>query len=358
MRLINTSLVLFLSLSLISTLPLGGSSHGTAKIAVIQATRLPRQDAFKGDYDPTKVRPQMTAHFNKLLSLIEKAGRMGADLVCAPEDMQHIGGFGLHVDVTDPETGEILFTSLAQPVPGPLTDRVAEIARRYQMYIIAPLYERDGDKVFNTAVIFDRQGRIIGKHRKTVLPVMETWLVSTGDEYKVFQTDFAGIAVATCWEIVYPEVCTIYALKGADIIFNPTMGRENERGKSLATGHRYVTRAMDNSVYIAPVILGTDGNGIIDFHGKVVAEAVGAVDTVIMAEIDFTKERIQKSTWWTTINGTDNQKAIHFMSRRPETYRLLTEPSTPVLERYKGIRLTTGDRERQLKAVRAVDYGP
>ena len=300
----------------------------------------------------------MMAHFNKLLSLIEEAGRMGADLVCAPEDMQHIGGYGLHVDVTDPETGEILFTSLAVPVPGPLTDRVAEIARRYEMYIIAPLYERDGDKVFNTAVIFDRQGRIIGKHRKTVLPVMETWLVSKSDEYGVYQTDFAKIAVAICWDIAYPEVCTIFALKGADIIFNPTMGRENKAGKSLATGHRYVTRAMDNSVYIAPVILGTDGNGIIDFHGKVVAEAVGAADTVIMAEIDFTKERINKSTWWTTINGTDNQKAIHFLSRRPETYRLLTEPNPPVLERYKGINLTTGDRERQLEAVKAVDYGP
>lgn len=54
---------------------------------------------------------------------------------------------------------------------------------------------------------------------------METWLVSTGDQYKVFETDFANIDVATCWEIAYPEVCTIYALKGADIIFNHTMGR-------------------------------------------------------------------------------------------------------------------------------------
>ncbi len=358
MRLIYSTLLLVMALSLILSLPLCGQTRGTAKIAIIQASGLPRQDPFKGDYDPAKVRPQMMAHFNKLLHLVEKAGRMGADLVCAPEDMQHIGAYGLHIDVTDPETGEILFTSLAEPVPGPLTDRIAKIARQYEMYIIAPLYERDGDKVFNSAVIFDRRGRIIGKHRKTVIPILETWLVATGDEYNVYQTDFAGIAVATCWEIVYPEICTIFALKGADIIFNPTMGRENQAGKGLATGHRYLTRAKDNSVYIAPVILGKDGNGIIDFDGKVVAEAVGAEDTVIMAEIDFTRERIQKSTWWTTINGTDSRKAIHFLSRRPETYGFLTEPNPPVLERYRDVRLTTGDRKKQLEAVKAVDYGP
>ncbi len=329
-----------------------------ANIAVIQATALPRQDPFMGDYDPDQVRPQMMAHFNKLLGLFEKAGEMGADLVCGPEDMQHIGGYGLHVDVLDPETGKILWDALAVPVPGPLTDRIAEIARRYQMYVIAPIYEADRGKVYNTAVVFDRAGQIMGKHRKTILPVMETWLVSTGDELEVYETDFANISIATCWELFYPEIPTIYALKGADIIFNPTMGRDNLPGQSLATAHMYITRARDNSVYIAPVILGSDGNGIIDFDGHVVAEAVGEEDVVIMAEIDFARERINESKWWETINGTDNVKAIHFKSRRPEIYQMITHPDPPVLEKYKDIHLTTGDRDRQLKAVREVDYGP
>ncbi|MBN2287885.1 MAG: hypothetical protein JXQ83_01035 [Candidatus Glassbacteria bacterium] len=358
MKQLSLLLILPAALALLSAGPLECSPRRTAKIAVIQATGMPRQDPFMADYDPAKVRPQMNAHLDKLLGLVEKAGKMGADLVCAPEDMQHIGAYGLHVDVADTATGEILFTSLAVPVPCPLTDRVAAIAARHKMYVIAPLYERDGDRVFNTAVIFDRQGRIIGKHRKTLLPVMETWLVSTGDELEVFRTDFANVAVATCWELFYPEISTIYALKGADIIFNPTMGRDNQGGQSLSTAHTYITRARDNSVYIAPVILGSDGNGIIDFDGKVVAEAVGAEDTVIMAEIDFSRERVQESTWWTTINGTDNQKAIHFLSRRPGLYGLLTDQDPPVLERYRGIHLTTGDRPRQLEAVKAVDYGP
>jgi predicted amidohydrolase len=335
-----------------------GQQNKPAKIAVIQATGLPNQDPFMGNYDQAKVRPQMMAHFNKLLGLFEKAGKMGADLVCGPEDMQHIGSYGLYIDVLDSGTGKILFNSLAVPVPGELTDQVAAIAKKYNMYIIAPLYEAEGEKIYNTAVIFDRKGNIMGKHRKTVLPIMETWLVSTGEQYEVYKTDFGNVAVATCWEISYPEISTIYALQGTDIIFNPTMAPDNKPGKSLDTAPMFITRARDNGVYIAPVVLGSDGNGILDYNGDVVAEAVGKEDEVIMAEIDFSVDRTSDSKWWETLNGTNNTKAMHYKSRRPETYKMLTDPNPPILEKYKDIHLTTGDRERQLKAVKAVDYGP
>ena len=353
---VNYILLLFLLCYYFSSYSQEQSEPRKTKVAVIQCSDSPRQDPFMPDYDPAKVRSQSLAHFNKLLKQFESAGSLGADIVCGPEDMQNIGAYGLHVDVTDPESGEILFISLATSVPGPLTDQVSEIARKYGMYIIAPIYERDKDKVFNTSVIFDREGRIIGKHRKTVLPVMETWLVSTGDKLPVFKTDFGTIAIATCWEIVFPEISTIYAVQGADIIFNPTMGRENQ-DPSLKSAPRYRARAIDNFVYIAPVILGSDGSGIIDFYGEVVTEAPGESDTVIMAEIDFTEQPVLNSDWWTTINGTDNIKAIHYLSRRPEMNSLLTETNPAILNRYKKITLTTDERENQLKAVREVDYG-
>jgi len=347
-------IILLLSVSI----NLYGQKKNTAKIAVIQATRLPNQDPFMPDYDPLKVRPGVSAHLDKLLGLFENAGEMGADLVCGPEDMQNIGSYGLYIDVKDPETGKILFNSLAVKVPGELTERISGIARKYSMYIIAPIYEEEGGKIFNSAILFDREGKIIGKHHKTLLPVMETWLVSTGDKYEVYQTDFCNFAVATCWEISYPEISTIYALKGADIIFNPTMAPDNKPGKSLETAPMFITRARDNSVYIAPVVLGTDGNGIIDFEGNVVAESVGKENCVVMAEINFAKERTNDSKWWETINGTDNIRAMMLKSRRPDIFNMLCNPNPPVLEKYKDIHLTTGDRDRQLKAVREVDYGP
>ncbi len=330
---------------------------GPAKIAIVQATATLNQDPFMPDYDPSKVYSNMTGNFNNILKLFERAGEMGADLVCGPEDIQNIGSYGLHVDKKDPVTGKILFNSLALKIPGPFTDQIAAIARKHEMYIIAPLYEDADGTVYNTALIFDRQGKIVVKHRKTLLPVMETWLVSTGNEYEVYNTDFASIAVATCWEISYPEIASIYALKGADIIFNPTMALENKPGESLSTASLFITRAKDNSVYIAPVVLGTEGNGIIDFDGNVVAEDLGKQNTVIMAEIDFSKERTYDSRWWETINGTNNTRAMMMKSRRPDLNGTLTDPNPPILDRYKDINLTTGDRERQLRAVKAVDYG-
>jgi predicted amidohydrolase len=333
-------------------------TRGKAKVAVIQATAEPNQDPFMDDYDFSKVRPGMEAHLDRLLALFEKAGRMGADIVCGPEDMQHIGSYGLYIGTKDPGNGKILFNSLAEKIPGQLTGRLGAIAKKYNMYVVAPIYEDDNGKIYNTAVVFGRDGSIIGKHRKTILPIMETWLVSTGDNYEVFQTDFGKIAVATCWELSYPEIPEIYTLEGADLIFHPTMAPDNKPGESLSTAPMFITRARDNSVYIAPVVLGTDGNGIIDFDGNVLAEAPGKTDAVIMTEIDFTRERIAESAWWTPINGTDNVKAMRLKSRRPSLYTTLINPVPPVMERYRDIRLTTGDVEQQLKAVKTVDYGP
>ncbi len=349
-------LIVFVILSF-SCSSLFAQQKGKANIAVIQAEGSPRQDPFVAEYDFEKVRPQMMAHFNHLLDLFDEAGRLGADLVAGPEDMQRIGSYGLNINKNDPNTGDILFNSLAEPIPGPLTDKVAAIARAHEMYIIAPIYENDEGEIFNTAVLFDRQGNIMGKHRKTILPVLETWLVTPGDEYKVYETDFAPIAIATCWEMSYPEVSTIYALKGADMIFNPTMARDNRSGHGLETAPTLITRARDNSVYIVPILLGSDGNGIVDFNGNVVAENVGEKNTVIMAEIDFTEERTHQSTWWETINGTSNTRAMMMKSRRPDLFQMITDPQPPILERYRDIQLTTGDRERQLEAVRKVDYG-
>jgi hypothetical protein len=136
------------------------------------------------------------------------------------------------------------------------------------------------------------------------------------------------------------------------------MAPDNKPGKSLDTAPMFITRARDNGVYIAPVVLGNEGNGIIDFNGNVVAESLGKEDTVIMAEIDFSADPTSGSQWWETINGTNNTKAMHFLSRRPETYNMLTNPNPPLLELYRNIHLTTGDRNRQLKAVEKVDYGP
>ena len=114
----NIGLYLILTV-LAASLPLAAmcQNRGSAKIAVVQASAMPNEDPFMGNYDPTAVYPKTTGNFNNILKLFEQAGEMGADLVCGPEDIQNIGSYGLHVDKKDPVTGKILFNSLALSVP-------------------------------------------------------------------------------------------------------------------------------------------------------------------------------------------------------------------------------------------------
>src|SRR4051812_30908866 len=89
------------------------------------------------------------------LRAVEQAGRMGADIVCLPEDAAA-------------PVGKEDFA--AEPIPGPAIEAFAALASRFKMYVIAPMLEDVGKpKHYNTAVILDRSGQIVGKYRKTHL---------------------------------------------------------------------------------------------------------------------------------------------------------------------------------------------
>ena len=124
---------------------------------------------------------------------IDEAGRMGADIVCLPEGMTVVG------------TG-LNYGQSAQPIPGPATERLGASAKRNGMWVVACFNEVDGSTLYNTAILFDRSGRIAGKYRKVHLP-REEWRqgISPGDTYPVFETDFGTIAMQICYDYFFPE---------------------------------------------------------------------------------------------------------------------------------------------------------
>jgi hypothetical protein len=86
---------------------------------------------------------------------------------------------------------------VAEPVPGPTTARLVEVARQRNTYIVASLYEKDGHAIYNTAVLIGRKGEIVGKYRKVYLPYDEPDDgVTPGSDYPVFQTDFGKVGMA------------------------------------------------------------------------------------------------------------------------------------------------------------------
>jgi len=276
------------------------------------------------------------------LHLFEEAGKECVDVVCGSEDMKRVSWYNLKLD--QPE----LFLSLAEPIPGPLTERIAKIAKKYEMYILPCFFEKENDKIYNTAVVIDRRGRIVGKYRKVHLPPEEDWQVTPENDFPVFETDFGKIGFMICWDIMFPEVATILALKGADVLFNPTAGFGWTEILGEATA---MTRANDNHVFIViskhAVKLRPGRSMIVNRYGQIIADAGYKMDTFVSAEVDI--KEVKHSTYepGEKISGIPDLKAMMTLKRRPETYHLITSKNPPLLSKYSRFKLATSLKEKK-----------
>jgi predicted amidohydrolase len=156
---------------------------------------------------PSQIKTVERANF--LVPFIAKAAAAKCDIICLSEA---IGGHD-----------SVLKT--AEPIPGPMYKVFAKAARDHKIYVIACFYERDKDYVYNTAVLLDRQGQLVGKYRKTHLHWSEMFLgIRPGTDYPVFDCDFGRIGIEICYDSWFPEVARVLSLKGAEIIFLPNAG--------------------------------------------------------------------------------------------------------------------------------------
>ncbi len=110
--------------------------------------------------------------------------------------------------------------SVAEPVPGPTTKFVSDLARKYSMYIWCPVVARLGRKLANAAVLIDRKGGIVGQYHKMFPGIGEIEMgVVPGTETHVFETDFGRIGAAICYDANFREVGDGLAANGAEIVF-------------------------------------------------------------------------------------------------------------------------------------------
>ncbi len=169
----------------------------------------------------------------------------------------------------------------AETIPGPSTSFMAGIASAHHVNIAFGMVERSGDSLFNTAVLIDRNGNIIGKHRKVQLPLAEaSGGLAPGDAVEVFDTDFGRVALLICQETSFPEPAREAALQGAELLLVPIWG-----GKT-ALVH---ARAVENGIYLAAS--GYDyASEVVDPLGTVLASAIiNAGPKAAVADIDLGK---------------------------------------------------------------------
>ena len=309
------------------------------RVASVQPLGQPKMNVLGGERDRALGRLKLAENLDMACRLLAQAGTSGCDIAAYPEDIQGIAHYGYWYAEPD------LFTGYVEEIPGPTTDRVAEVAKRYHMHVVFGTYERVGEVVYNTAVLMGRQGEIIGKYHKVQLPDVERWSVTPGDSFPVFATDFGTVGMMICYDINFPEVARCLALNGAELLFHPTMGYDMP-GQCEGNGlMRVRMRAIDNFV---PVVVSTCGSDtvIVDSDGTVLAMARPRAEDVIFATIDLDATPMDHSQW-ELITGVADMKARIFQERRPEAFDALISERPSVLARYADQPLKSTPEQRR-----------
>ena len=227
-------------------------------------------------------------------SLIDQAGAQKADIVCLPEGATIVGT-------------QLDYVSGSEPVPGPTTKYLGEVARRNNLYVVAGLLEKDDDIVYNTAVLIDRKGNLAGKYRKTSLPREEIdGGVTPGDAFPVFDTDFGRIGIMICWDVSFPEPARALAQQGAEVILMPIWG-----GNVTLTQ----ARAIENQVYVVSSTYDMI-TAVFDLEGNVIKEAK-ADKEVVIADVNLNEQKL-----WPWLGDFKNRIPREIPSRKAiESYR-------------------------------------
>lgn len=200
------------------------------------------------------------------------------------------------------------FDKYFEPVPGPTVEKLASAARRYKTNIVAGIAERaETGRYYNSAVVLDRNGAIVGIYRKTHVPLMaapedratyERNYFSPGNEFPVFSLDCMRLGILICYDRHFPEGWRALATHGAEVVALPTGARSWNRGwrsgmwEALLRTMAYVNGVFavgvnragveDHTTYTGDsMIVSPIGGQIIERAGE------GVVDCVIEAEIDL-----------------------------------------------------------------------
>ena len=246
---------------------------------------------------------------------IREAQSMGAQIICLQEM------FNSHYFCKSQSCERF---DIAEPIPGPVTDRMQEVARELEVVIVVPIFERQAAGVYrNSAAVIDADGSLLGVYHKMHIPddplYYEKYYFTPGDAhhtyegekhpgasgFRVWKTRYADIGVLICWDQWYPEAARITALLGAEVIFYPTAigwhpAEKATFGEAQMDAWRTAQRAhaIANGVFVASPNRvgfeeeqGTDGieffghSFVADPFGRILVEA-GTEPAVLVAKCD------------------------------------------------------------------------
>ena len=277
-------------------------------------------DRLKVGLVQAKLSDKIEANLGKTAKYIQKAARKGAVIVCLQE---------LFAMPYFPQKENKQLFDLAEKIPGKITNFLSKTAEDNKITLVGgSLFEKgEGGRYYNTTLVFDQKGIMIGKYRKIHIPhdpnYYEQFYFSSGNLGYV-QAEVQGVRIAPliCYDQWYPEAARVNALKGAQMIFYPTaIGwiesmRKMEPFSQKRWEQVHCSHASVNGIFVAAVNrVGNEGktefwgNSLVaDPFGNVIARASSDKEEILFAELDLSLiESSQKG--WGFLKG-----------RRPDTY--------------------------------------
>jgi N-carbamoylputrescine amidase len=256
--------------------------------------------------------PSKADNLRRTLARVREAAERGAQLVCLQE---------LFASTYFCQTEDADAFDLAEPIPGPTLQAVAQVARECGVVVVAPVFERRAAGLYhNTAVVIGPTGGQLGMYRKMHIPddpgFYEKFYFAPGDlGFVVIETPFGRVAPLICWDQWYPEAARLTALRGAELLVYPTAvgwlpaEPADSRGAQLSAWQTIQrSHAIANGVFVASINrVGCEPGpaGGIEFWGhsfvcdplgEVLAEA-GAVEELLIVQCDWRKQEAIRRDW-------------------------------------------------------------
>jgi predicted amidohydrolase len=194
------------------------------------------------------------ANLDKMKAKVRDAAQMGVDMICFPELV--LTGYECGEEAKAEQKPCAMHTELAETVPGPSSEEMAQLAKELDVYVVFGMPERDADdegKRYISAVLVGPEG-VLGRYRKMHLATPPVWTeyfcFAPGSELPVFETRYGPVGLQICADFwMYPELTRIMALRGARIIFNP-VGSAVSPGKLSMIANLPAAISQSTQVYV------------------------------------------------------------------------------------------------------------
>jgi N-carbamoylputrescine amidase len=259
-----------------------------------------------------KASKDISANIEKGIKSVKEAAENGANIICFAE-------LAFTPFYPQEKAGENIL-ELAEPIPGKVTQAFSNLAKEHGVVVILNLFERDGNKTYDSSPVINSDGNILGITKMIHITDYECfyeqgYYTPGNTETPVYETEFGKIGVSICYDRHYPEYMRALALNGAEIVFVPQAGAVGEWPEGLYEAemrvhafHNGYFTALCNRVGEEDKLTFSGESFVCDPKGKVIARAGSGTEEILYCDINL--DEIKNS----------EAKKLFLRDRRPELY--------------------------------------